>query len=64
MRTSQGRAFVGEEGEALVFAEGWKDRDHTVWIDGSRIEGGGVGAAVAWMQRAHRQKPWGPMNNP
>ena len=59
MRVSQGREFVGEEEEALVFAAGWKGRDHAVWIDGFRIGGGGVGAAVAWMQGAHQQNPWG-----
>ena len=31
---------------ALEFAAGRKDRDYTFWTDGSRIEGGGVGAAV------------------
>lgn len=59
MRTFQRTAFVGKEAEALEFSAGWKDGDHTVWADWSRVEGG-VGAAVVWVQRAHTPQPWDP----
>ena len=46
MRALQGKVYVGEEAEALEVADNWKNREHTVWTDGPRTEGGGVGAAV------------------
>ena len=52
------QAITGKEAEALEIAKGWRDRVHTAWMDGSRIERGGVGVAAVWWQRAHTSPPW------
>ena len=47
-RLFQGRVCVDQKREALRTALGWKDLSRAVWMDGSRLESGIVGAAVAW----------------
>ena len=42
-----GRIIVERKEEVLKIAEGWKDRRDTIWTDGSHLDGGKVGAAVA-----------------
>ena len=37
--TFRGKVYVGRELEVLEVAISWRDRDHTVWVDGSGIEG-------------------------
>ena len=48
LRLFQGRVFVDQKEDALEMARGWTDREMARWTDGSRLESGGVGAAVAW----------------
>ena len=52
---SEGRAFPGrysidDAGPTLERALGW-GAGGTIWIDGSRLDSGGVGAAYAWKAR-------------
>lgn len=53
----QGKLYVGKAVEALEVAMNWKDRNHTVWTDNFKIEGG-VGSAMVWWERAHTLPPW------
>ena len=48
LRLSQDRVIVDRNEEALEVAQEWADQERTVWSDGSRLESGEVGAAVAW----------------
>ena len=47
-REQKGEVFVENKEEALRTAEEWQDQSDTVWTDGSRLENGAVGAAVAF----------------
>ena len=52
---SAGRSFSGaividERDMALYAAKNWDAPEDTIWTDGSRLEGGAVGAACAWME--------------
>ena len=40
--------IIDRKEEALEVAQRWTDRERTAWTDGSRLEGGEVGAAVVW----------------
>ena len=44
----RGKVFVESKEDALRTAREWRDRPCTVWTDGSRMENGAVGAAVAF----------------
>jgi len=51
--------------EAAAIAKGWQDKLNTVWTDGSRLEDGRVGAAVAWEKAAPgegEREEWTGMN--
>ena len=48
LRLFQGRVCVDRKEEALRTAMEWRDLSRTVWMDGSRLENGRVGAAVTW----------------
>ena len=50
----QGKVYVERKEEVLKTAKEWKDLSGTVWTDGSRLEDGKVGAAVAW----HSEGGW------
>ena len=47
----EGRAFVERKEDALRTARELQDQSRTVWTDGSRLEGGAVGAAIAFRGR-------------
>ena len=47
LRLFQGKVFVDRKEEALEVARGWTERERTLWTDGSRLENGEAGAAVA-----------------
>ena len=47
----QGRVFVERKEDALRTAHEWQDLSGTVWTDGSKLESGRVGAAVAFWER-------------
>ena len=49
-RAFPGQMIVGDKDEAFAVAKDWRRRD-TFWTDGSRLDDGGVGAAVAWRAR-------------
>ena len=61
------RAFPGciqieERKTAYRTAKEWTDRKNSAWTDGSRLEDGAVGAAVAWWEEEGRPPPWvGPV---
>ena len=41
--------------EALKTAKEWQDRDRTIWTDGTRLEDGSIGAAIAlWCEKKKR----------
>ena len=44
--------IVEKKEEALQMAKEWKDPSLTVWMDGLRLEGGEVGAALAYVRDA------------
>ena len=44
----KGRGVCGEKEDALRTAKEWSDHQGTVWTDGSRLEDGAVGAALAF----------------
>ena len=50
LREFQGEVRVECKEEALRVAQEWTDQERTVWADGSKLEGGEVGAAWAWWQ--------------
>ena len=47
----KGRVIVESKEEALRVAKEWKDQSGTAWTDGPRLEGGAVGAALAYKDR-------------
>jgi ribonuclease HI len=58
----EARVVIEAEEEALATAREWQSDDQTAWTDGSRLENGGVGAAVCWMEPAdpHPEEWEGP----
>ena len=61
-RRFQGRVEIEPRGEALRKAKGWKDTRNSIWTDGSRLEGGKVGAAAVWWMPERVEPPWiGPV---
>ena len=46
-RIFPGRMEIGDRDEAFVLAKDW-NRGDTFWTDGSRLDSGRMGAAVAW----------------
>ena len=48
LRCFQGKVYVDSKEDALRVAQEWSDQWGAMWTDGSRLEGGEVGAAVAW----------------
>ena len=50
LREFQGEVIVESKEEAPRVAQEWTDQERTVWTDGSRLDGGGVGAAWTWQQ--------------
>lgn len=47
-RYSPGEIEVGPKGEPPSVAKDWSDRRNPIWVDGSRLEDGRVGAATVW----------------
>ena len=50
-RTLGARVYVEQKEDALEVARSWEDEENTVWTDGSRLEDGRVGAAMAFRTR-------------
>ena len=44
------RVIVEKKEETLKVAKGWTNQQRTIWTDGSRLEGGEVGAAIAFRE--------------
>ena len=57
-RRFQGKIEVEPREEALRKAKEWKDTKNSIWTDGSRLEGGKVGAAAVWWAPERVEPPW------
>ena len=54
-----GHIIIPEKDQALKIAMGWEEKVNTCWTDGSRMDDGGVGCSVVWMEQAGtKPKPW------
>ena len=49
-REMRASVIVEEKEEALRTAKEWTDQENSIWTDGSRLENGAVGAAVAFKE--------------
>lgn len=56
-RTSGKEEREGQAEEAVREAQGYDRCPKTVWIDGSRLDAGGAGGAVAWYGEGLDQDP-------